>query len=366
MKRDLERIEIPGEHEARKRAWAVVREREPARPPVPFLRPLVVLATVAALVAAAFSPPGRAVVDSVRDALGAKDAADALFALPAPGRVLVSSDAGLWVVTADGSKRFLGDYRDGAWSPFGRFVAGTRDSELVALEPDGDVRWKLSRPNVRFPIWSGTATNTRIASLAGGRLRVVGGDGRGDVEVRGAGAPRPVRPAWRPTRMFELTYVGAHGRVRTFLPESPALSIAFPFGEARRLAWSPNGARLVVIGRNRYLDVSRSGTRGFVTARRLRGITDAAFAPDGRLAITRTVDGQSELRIDDSVKFSGTGTFGDVTWSPDGRWVLVTWREADQWLFVRASGQRRARAVANVSRQFDSRTPPRIRGWCCR
>jgi hypothetical protein len=64
---------------------------------------------------------------------------------------------------------------------------------------------------------------------------------------------------------------------------------------------------------------------------------------------------------------SGPGAFGDLAWSPDGRWLLVTWPAADQWVFVRATaaGGRRISAFANVSEQFGSVSPPRIEGWCC-
>ena len=71
-------------------------------------------------------------------------------------------------------------YREASWSPFGRFVVASRPNELVALTPEGDVRWSLARPNIRFPRWGGTRTDTRIAYLSGDELRVVGGDGKGD------------------------------------------------------------------------------------------------------------------------------------------------------------------------------------------
>jgi hypothetical protein len=69
--------------------------------------------------------------------------------------------------------------------------------------------------------------------------------------------------------------------------------------------------------------------------------------------------------VEGGVRFSGTGTFTDLEWSPDGRWILVAWRDADQWLFVGARGPRRVRAVANVKQQFDSKSFPSLSGWCC-
>ncbi len=61
--------------------------------------------------------------------------------------------------------------------------------------------------------------------------------------------------------------------------------------------------------------------------------------------------------------FNGTGVFQELEWSPDGTWLLVTWPTADQWIFVRTTGARRIRAVANVSEQFRSRAFPEVQGW---
>ena len=99
------------------------------------LRLALAVAVVVAALAAVLSSPGRAVLDEVREAVGVERAQPALFSLPAPGRLLVASDAGVWVVQEDGSKRLLGPYREASWSPFGRFVVAARENELAALEP---------------------------------------------------------------------------------------------------------------------------------------------------------------------------------------------------------------------------------------
>jgi hypothetical protein len=130
VRRELERLDIPGEHERRERAWALVHaayaEREPQPRARHFVRPLLAAAAIAAVAAAVLSPPGRAVLDRVREAVGVERASQALFELPAAGRVLVTADSGAWVVDFDGSKRRLGDYREASWSPFGRFVVASR------------------------------------------------------------------------------------------------------------------------------------------------------------------------------------------------------------------------------------------------
>ena len=150
MKRELERIEIPGAREAEERAWGVVERAALERLPVDarrtrLLRPLFVVVAIAVLAGAVASPPGRAVIDHVRRVVGVELAAPALFRLPAAGRLLVASDSGIWVVQADGSRRLLGAYREASWSPFGRFVVAARRNELATLEPDGTVRWSLAR-----------------------------------------------------------------------------------------------------------------------------------------------------------------------------------------------------------------------------
>ena len=371
IRRLLERAEVPGEHEARERAWQIVRaayaEREPVPRPRRRLLPAVALAVVAAVVAAAFTPPGRAVVETVRKAVGIDTAEPALFSLPAPGRLLVVSEAGPWVVSRDGSKRLLGSWDEAAWSPNGLFVAASRPNELAALQPDGTIRWKLARRDVRFPRWGGTRTDTRIAYLTGSRLHVVAGDGTGDVDAGGLPAAARIAPAWRPGTPHVLAYVTTRGRVYVYEPDAGSLHWrSAPFPGARKLVWSPDGSRLLLVA-DRRLVLFAAGRAEPVAVRRLPGVVDAAFAPGGRrVAVLR---GRDLLLLDaaglgggNRPVFAGTGAFGQVAWSPDGRWLLVSWPEADQWVFVRPSGE--LAAVANVAAQFEGAFPA-VAGWCC-
>jgi hypothetical protein len=363
VKRELERIEIPGEHEARVRTWDVVRtayaEREPEPRRVRFVRPVLAAGVVAALVAAALSPPGRAVVDSVRKAIGVESAEEALFSLPAPGRLLVTSDAGVWVIADDGTKRLLGDYREASWSPFGRFIVAARDNELATLEPDGDVHWKLARPDVRLPRWGGTRTDTRIAYASRRSLRVVAGDGTGD-HVLALRDPFEVAGAWRPDKDHTLAFATNDG-VFVFDADNGNAFWGTNDVHARSLVWSADGTRLLALTGEGYVVFAPGGR---VLERRSLSVRDASFAPTGHaLALLRRVGGRSELLVDGRRRFSGTGTFEQVFWSPNGRWLLVSWREPDQWLLVSARGPRRLHGVANISRQFDSRTLPTIEGW---
>ena len=310
MKRDLERIDIPGEHEARERTWRVVETAFAEREPQPRRRswkPVAAVALAVAFIAGLLSPPGRAVLDEIREVVGVEKAQPALFSLPTSGRLLVTSDAGAWVVDLDGSKRLLGSYREASWSPFGRFVVATRPNELVALEPDSDVRWTLARPDIRFPRWGGTRTDTRIAYLSGSELRVVVGNGKGDhlLDTQAAATA----PVWRPGPSHRLIYARRNGSV-----------------------W------IVDVDTGTVLD--RNASRALLTP-----------APERAEAVRRLLGASVRL--------------GEPVLSPDGRWLAVGWPDADQLLFVRTSGRQEIRAVSNVSSQFRSRSFPTIDGWCC-
>ena len=107
--------------------------------------PLVALVAAAGDRRRGSTPPGMAVVDRFRDAVGREPSQPALVKLPASGRLLVLSPEGPWVVQEDGSKRLLGDYEDASWSPRGLFVIATRGRQLVALDSEsGEPRWSLS------------------------------------------------------------------------------------------------------------------------------------------------------------------------------------------------------------------------------
>jgi hypothetical protein len=109
------------------------------------------------------------------------------------------------------------------------------------------------------------------------------------------------------------------------------------------------------------------------------GFEAAALSPSGRdLAAVLTgrggsrsellglAPGQAPRRL-----FAGLGRLAEVVYSPDGRWLLLTWRSADQWLFLNPAHPGRVAAVADVSAQFDpgATSPvafPSVAGWCCR
>jgi hypothetical protein len=358
----------PNEREAGERAWEVVgaayESREPVAWPRRHARPLAAGGLIAAVVAAAVSPPGRSVVHSFRKAVGVKTAQPELFSLPAPGQLLVTGRGGTWLVRADGSRRRLGDYRDAAFSPHGLFIAATRANELVALDPKGDVRWTLARRSPRFPAWTGTRMDTRIAYISGGRLRIVAGDGTGD---RTLGRAAPIAPAWRPGPGHVLAYSDGSKVIVADIDTDSVLLRLRPREGAWRLAWSSDGRQLLALAARGLRVFDRNGR--LVLRRDPSGgnrFVDGAFAPGThRVLVLREYGFQSEVVSTGSRRpvFRGTGTFGQLSWAPDRRWLLVTWPTANQWVFIRPGQPRRIVGASRISAQFGSF--PRVAGWCC-
>jgi dipeptidyl aminopeptidase/acylaminoacyl peptidase len=309
-------------------------------------------AGIAAL-AVGLSPAGAKVGDLVSDVIGEEDARPALRSLPAAGELLVESESGPWIVREDGSKRLLGEYEQATWSPRGLFIAVTRGRELIAVEPDGDVRWTITAPaRVNDPRWS--PSGFRIAYRSGDDLRVVAGDGTGDELV--ARDVAPVAPGWRPVGDSKLA-AAPGGHVLTYI-ESDRTIRTIDVDSGERLETTPRDLEL--------LSTPPSGGSG-----------NRAVSPDGRSLATvryRRVGRRNELILQhdgrgrERVLFSARGTLTGPAWSPDGRWLLVGLPEADQWLFIRTDGPGRIVAFDRISEQFAPGDRgdagfPRVVGW---
>jgi len=352
------RLDVPippgAEERAHRVAMAAFASHRPAPKRRNHWRPAIALAAVAAVVGVLASPPGRSVIHAIREAVGVKKAQKELFALPAPGRLLVNSQAGAWVVEQDGSKRLLGPYREASWSPFGRFVVALKGDELVTMEPNGKVHWTLARPGLRLPAWGGRHDDTRIAYLSSRNLHVVAGDGSGD-SARCADGVAQVEPAWQPGSLSMLAFA-ANDRVAVYDVTSCRQLFVRTTPSPRRLEWSRDGKLLLVvsgIGADVYdLD-------GNVVAERV-GVRDATFVGrTHRLAVLRSADvydlGSQPLFHADGLR--------QVVSSPDGQWLLLTWPAADQWVFVRVASPHTIRAFSGISSQFGGGKFPEVSGW---
>lgn len=375
---------------ARERSWRVVRAAHAGTRPAPRPRRahrratvlvVLVLAVLAVGSAAAATAPHSEVGRFVRSVLGvrvgAPHARPALVHVPGGGRLLAQAGGATWVVAADGAKRRLGVYDGATWSPHGLFVAAWRGRTLSAVDPGGRVRWSIARTHpVRVARW-GPVDGFRVAYLSGDALYVVNGDGTGDHRI--AAARGDVAPAWRPDRAHVIAFADAEGRIDVLSADSGARlwrTAAMPGLVA--LAWSPDGRRLAVVGRDRMRLLSARGALvASGPAAAGTRLLAAEWSPSGtRLAtVSATAQGSEVALLDAGLRtgrtlFTGPGALGPAAWSPDGRWLLVPWPAADQWLFLRpGDGRTRVTAVGAIAAQFtpgaaQPRFPDEVT-WCC-
>lgn len=399
LRRRLRGASIPEEHEARERSWRVVSaayaERRPSRAGTSTPRRLAIALGAAAIVlAVVLTPAGAKVVDFVRDVVrpSARDARP-LTSLPAPGTLLVESQEGPWVFHRDGSQRLLGDFRQATWSPNGVFVAVTSAHQLSAVEPDdGTVHWSINGRHPSDPRWA-PGNGYRVAYRSGSSMRVVAGDGTHDHLLDSNVAPTP--PAWRPATNCPPTSSPGHcvlaltkpdGTVRAVDADSATVLWDAPAGPVPRvLEWSADSAWVAALSATELRVYSARDGRLIRTVRLPAGMqaTDGAFAPSGKaFAVTGTLHtphgprGKALLLPLGAAQpkprplFTDPGAFTDVSWSPDGRWLLIAWRGADAWLFVRPEHPENVKTAGQISRQFspgstgDARFPRPV-GWCC-
>jgi hypothetical protein len=327
---------------------------------------------------------------------GVRDAEPALTSLPASGSLLVDSAQGQWVVRSDGSKRLLGDYEQASWSPNGLYVIATRGRQLTALTPSGGVRWSLSSgEGVSDARWA--PSGFRIAYRSGDSLRVVAGDGAADRLLAERVADVPA--AWKPVADSELeanpTGAGTHllafsepdGRIALVDVDSGERIWRSPPGPLPiELEWSADGRILSALfetGLRIFDELGPIGRLPAFSDGRLRSMAPAPLGTGfALLATDRSPDGQprSEVQLVEaggkgpiSELFAGSGRFGELAFSPDGRWLLLPWPSADQWLFLptdQGPGGGRIEAVEGISREFDPAGSgpagfPSVEGWCC-
>jgi hypothetical protein len=376
---------LPGEAEAAARAWPVVeaalsaRESEGAAPGrrMPSRRAGARLVLAAALVGAgvlaALTPAGAEVGDWIGDRFASEGgpARPAFAALPEGGSVLALSRTGAYAVHPDGSSSWLGPFSEAGWSPRGLHVVGVDGRRLVAVTPDGTPRWTLARRRqVHHPAWS-LGEGFVVAYLEGrAGLRAVGGNGDPATDRMLRRDARPVTPAWRPRARYLVTYSTSSGFVETLDAISgESVWRAEPdAGDVLALAWSRDGSRLAALSSRSVTVLGRSG-------RVLRTIPlpgagrELALHPSGRRAAV-LVTSRGQRRVLELPLAGGKASQlfqGDVdgmSWSADGRHLLLAWRDTGEWLLLGPGG--RMRALNDVSAELGSAGGfPRVAGWCC-
>jgi hypothetical protein len=352
----------------------------PMRPALWLVMPL------ASLGAARSASPGAVSAPAV-ESVARAPVQRADFALPAAGELLVElPGGGLFVVERDGVRRRLGEWYDAAWSPDGQLVAAARGRTVAALGLDGRIAWSVRRSNafaLAEPDWA--ADGLKLAYRSGDAVRVVDRDGSGDRRV--AGPLRFAGPRWRPGLGYMLAWADRRGRVRLLdvagartLWKSRPGRPARPWG----LVWSRDGTTLAAVS-GTSVRVFDAGTGRVLRRLRAHGtqrFEAAAFDRSGssRLILVRhdiryggsrvtTVPARRSMGRERRI-FAGRGRVIDLTFSPDGRWLLLGWRGANQWRFVRLRGGNRVVAVRRITRRLNRRPVgrwafPSVRGWCC-
>ena len=146
----------------------------------------------------------------------------------------------------------------------------------------------------------------------------------------------------------------------------------------RGLAWAPDGRRLVVLGPdgvtildargNVVRTLAAPGTRTLAARWLPASDTFALLRTTGASGASEVVLVGARARQPARRLLAIPSRLTGMLVSPDGRWLVLSAPEADQWLLVRTGAGGRISARSDVARQFDpaARSPgraPRLEGW---
>jgi hypothetical protein len=341
----LQDFAAPGEVEAgergRRLVLAAFAERTPAR-----RRRMRVPRLVWPVLAALLAAGAVAVAGHLRDTSSRGSRAPFAPVELSRGVVLALGRGVAYAVDARGRVRSLGQATDGDLSPHGTNAVVASGSGLLAVHvADGRVRWRVPAPGpVSLPRWSVERTVPpccRVAYLARGALYVVGGDGRGAHRV--AAHALAVAPAWRPGGARHELAFAVPGGVRILSTDDRAGGARVPaIAAPLALSWRADGRVLAVVDSAGATLYSAAGRR--IQRIRVRGgsALDGGFAPAGsRLAVLRRdLSGRTSLLVRGAsgplrpVRHLLLTAVGDLRFSPDGKSVLVTSREGDEWIDI--------------------------------
>jgi WD domain, G-beta repeat len=281
--------------------------------------------------------------------------------LPAPGRLLVAGDRGLWIVGGDGSPRHLGVWTTGSWSPHAKHIVVASGSTVAAIRPDGKVRWRRTLPaTVADPRWA--PNGYHIAYRAGTRMHVIWGNGINDATLPGRAAS--AAPAWQPNAPRTLAWARADGTVIVQDAYTGLVLWRHKGGPVRHLSWSADGKRLLIAGAKHGTVYTLAGGARRLRLARGETLAAAAFAPIGsRLALAVTSGGVTRITLHGTkaALAEASERLRSLTWSPDGRWLVAGWESGAAYL-IRAR-KTDVRSLDDMPKRLGGRV--KTLGWCC-
>jgi hypothetical protein len=135
-------------------------------------------------------------------------------------------------------------------------------------------------------------------------------------------------------------------------------------GPQQTLERSSDGRQLLVLSPGR-ISILDGGSGHLLGGEAAPDVVAVAYRPgSSSYAELHGSAAGSRITLGERTLFSFGGVLRGLTWSPDGRWLLVGSPASDQWVFIRADG-RKIVAVSNISAQFHSAAFPEVEGWCC-
>jgi hypothetical protein len=338
-------------------------------------------AAAGAILAVVLTPAGATVTRVISDVV-APPPAQPLLSLPTSGKLLVSDAGGTWIVASDGTRSRVGSWPQASWSPHARYIVVASRDRLAAVTQGGEIQWELSRPAVSDPSWF-APSGFRVAYRSGSSLRVVAGDGTGDHLL--AIGVAPVAPAWRPDHAYQLAYI-RNGQVVMRGADSGRVFWTRPADSAIELQWSANGSRLLVLTRRDARVLSANGqTQTTIKLGGANPLVTGSMSPNGTtLALVRQqgvqiahlAPGSAARGAALASALPGAGIH-DATWSPDSRWLLISWPTANEWVFLATGDKPHLKATSQIAQRFGQpRTTrllhrsggtelPELEGWCC-
>jgi len=191
-----------------------------------------------------------------------------------------------------------------------------------------------------------------------------------------------VAPAWQPLRQGQprrLAVALRNGRVRVLDPDADGrrgrtLWIGGrPGAVPRQLLWTGDGSRLLVLdgdairfydaaGRLRDAALLPGGSQGRELAGAAGGTRAAVLVREpGGLSAVRLVDASSGTLAPRAV-VRLSGRIGSLAFSPNGRWLALTWPHSDALLFAPVGHAGRLLTVGRIASQFGG-AHPELRGW---